>query len=154
MGSQRVGGQRGRDRLLTRPRGGRPRRRGRVETLPEWAEPPQPPGQRPPSRRRLVWAALAVALLVIAGVVVVLIVRAGGPKPSAGPVESFPPPTRGPKAAAPSFQVLGYVGEGRLSRPMGVAVDPQGHIYVADQGSGRVQRFLADGTFDRAFGEI
>jgi DNA-binding beta-propeller fold protein YncE len=43
-------------------------------------------------------------------------------------------------------------GEGEFRRPVDVAVDEEGRIYVADQGNQRVQRFDKDGKFLGAFG--
>jgi sugar lactone lactonase YvrE len=43
-------------------------------------------------------------------------------------------------------------GEGEFRRPVDVAVDEEGRIYVADQGNQRVQRFDKDGQFLGAFG--
>jgi sugar lactone lactonase YvrE len=43
-------------------------------------------------------------------------------------------------------------GEGRFRRPVDVAVDEEGCIYVADQGNQRVQRFDKEGKFLGAFG--
>ena len=43
-------------------------------------------------------------------------------------------------------------GDGEFRRPVDVAVDEEGRIYVADQGNRRVQRFDKDGKFLGAFG--
>ena len=37
-------------------------------------------------------------------------------------------------------------GNGQFNSPVGVAVDSASHIYVADAGNKRVQKFAADGT--------
>ena len=38
-------------------------------------------------------------------------------------------------------------GEGQNDFPRGVAVDPQGNVYVVDLGNYRIQKFTADGAF-------
>jgi predicted membrane-bound mannosyltransferase/DNA-binding beta-propeller fold protein YncE len=51
-------------------------------------------------------------------------------------------------------QVFGSQGTapGQLERPSGIAIDPQGFVYVADTGNHRVQKFTADGQFVAAWG--
>ncbi|MEZ6060231.1 MAG: hypothetical protein R3C19_07715 [Planctomycetaceae bacterium] len=44
-------------------------------------------------------------------------------------------------------------GDGELSWPGGVAIGPDGHVYVADQTNRRVQVFDKDGRFLAKFGE-
>ena len=44
-------------------------------------------------------------------------------------------------------------GAGQLSYPCGIAVSPDGQVYVSDYSNGRVQVFTADGTYVRAFGQ-
>ena len=56
-----------------------------------------------------------------------------------------------------SSKVLGAFGgfgggEGEFSRPVDVAVDEEGRMFVADQGNRRVQRFDKEGKFLGAFG--
>jgi DNA-binding beta-propeller fold protein YncE len=51
------------------------------------------------------------------------------------------------------FSIYGYEGD-LLRRPSGVAVGPNGRIYVADTGKKRVVVFEPDGTFVTAYGEI
>ena len=43
-------------------------------------------------------------------------------------------------------------GDGRFDGPMGVATDGKGHVYVADGGNHRIQKFSAQGRFLRSFG--
>ena len=50
------------------------------------------------------------------------------------------------------FQVIGTEGPGRLSKPIGIAIDKVGEIYVADNTAKRVVVFDKDGNFLRAFG--
>jgi hypothetical protein len=59
-----------------------------------------------------------------------------------------------PASAAPWGFVrdFGMEGDGALRYPMGIAVGPTGHIYVADTGNNRVVRFDAEGRFVSAFG--
>lgn len=42
-------------------------------------------------------------------------------------------------------------GPGQYSEPVGLGTDPNGRLYVADAGRGRVLRFLANGSFDMEF---
>jgi len=42
---------------------------------------------------------------------------------------------------------------GQFRRPVGVAVDPSGNVYVSDLGNDRVQKFGSTGGFFRAWGE-
>ncbi len=44
-------------------------------------------------------------------------------------------------------------GEGQFRGPEGVAFDRKGHLYVADSGNNRVQKFHTDGMFILKFGE-
>lgn len=41
---------------------------------------------------------------------------------------------------------------GRFSKPMGIAADSRGHIFVADTGNDRMQEFTADGKFVQIIG--
>ena len=43
-------------------------------------------------------------------------------------------------------------GNGQFSGPTGIAVGPNGHIWVADTGNNRIQHFNAEGTFLSKFG--
>lgn len=65
----------------------------------------------------------------------------------------FPPP-----AAQGPFALVDQAGLGRapgqFDSPRGVAVAPDGSIYVVDMRNARVQRFNADGTFARQFGGL
>jgi DNA-binding beta-propeller fold protein YncE len=38
-------------------------------------------------------------------------------------------------------------GDGELNRPLGMTIDPQGYIYVADTGNNRIQKFDLSGRF-------
>jgi tripartite motif-containing protein 71 len=42
--------------------------------------------------------------------------------------------------------------EGKFSEPQQVAVDPSGHVYVADSGNHRIQKFNSSGTYDTQWG--
>lgn len=43
-------------------------------------------------------------------------------------------------------------GEGQINQPGGLAIGPDGALYIADQGNHRVQRFTLDGRFLSAWG--
>jgi len=43
-------------------------------------------------------------------------------------------------------------GPGQLSKPSGVAVDAAGFVYVADNGTSRIEKFTSDGTFISQWG--
>jgi DNA-binding beta-propeller fold protein YncE len=43
-------------------------------------------------------------------------------------------------------------GDGELNRPLGLAVDAQNYIYVADTGNNRVQKFDLNGRFVAKWG--
>jgi tripartite motif-containing protein 71 len=43
-------------------------------------------------------------------------------------------------------------GAGQLYAPKGVAIDPSGHVYVADSGNERIDEFSAAGSFIQAYG--
>ena len=60
-------------------------------------------------------------------------------------------------ASASAFEPLGGLGEsgtaaGQLDAPYGVAVGPNGHIWVSEQGNSRLSEFLPNGAFVRAVG--
>jgi len=44
-------------------------------------------------------------------------------------------------------------GKGQFNRPTGIAIGPQGHVWVVDSGNNRVQEFDGNGTWLRAIGE-
>ncbi|HET7088519.1 MAG TPA: flippase activity-associated protein Agl23 [Anaerolineae bacterium] len=68
------------------------------------------------------------------------------------PVASDPYPSRWQELAA--SQVIGSAGsdEGQFVSPHGVAIAPNGSIYVADSNNHRVVKFDGDGRFVKAFG--
>ena len=45
-------------------------------------------------------------------------------------------------------------GNGQFFYPLGIAVDSQGYIYVADTGNNRIQKFNSDGTFQAKWGSF
>lgn len=58
-----------------------------------------------------------------------------------------------------SFQFLGEFGgkgngPGRFRDPAGIAIDPLGHLYVADRGNDRVQKFGRDGEYASEVGSF
>ena len=58
-----------------------------------------------------------------------------------------------------SFQFVGEFGEkgngpGRFRDPAGIAIDPLGHLYVADRGNDRIQKFGADGEYSSETGSF
>src|SRR6478735_8764574 len=59
-----------------------------------------------------------------------------------------------PASAATFVGSWGSLGSdhGQFSGPAGVAVDANGHVYVADTGNHRIEKFDADGGFVRAWG--
>ena len=59
------------------------------------------------------------------------------------------PPTAATAARSPTFGV----DPGQLASPQGIAVAPDGTVYVADTGNDRVSAFAADGTFLRLIGD-
>jgi DNA-binding beta-propeller fold protein YncE len=54
--------------------------------------------------------------------------------------------------AARAFKVYGAEGPGRLNKPIGVAVDKHGLVYVTDAHQQRVVVYTPDGAFVRALG--
>lgn len=61
-------------------------------------------------------------------------------------------------AAGQEYTLVGTWGKsgsapGEFRDPMGIAVGPRGHIFVADSGNYRVQKFTLDGRFLLAFGQ-
>src|SRR5512139_1783037 len=60
------------------------------------------------------------------------------------------------RAEDPPFFLFDWGGEGvgggQFNNPLGVAVDSQGHIYVADYANHRVQKFDSSGGFLLAWG--
>ena len=64
---------------------------------------------------------------------------------------------RAAPAAAGPFSLTQWPGPGdapgQFDRPIGVAADAAGTVYVVDGGNGRVQRFAADGSFVGAWGD-
>lgn len=65
--------------------------------------------------------------------------------------------------ADPPFKLIRKLGKagtqhtstlpGEFSKPVGVAVDQDGNVFVSDTWNNRIEEFDADGTFIRAFGE-
>jgi sugar lactone lactonase YvrE len=65
--------------------------------------------------------------------------------------------------ADPPFKLIRKLGKpgtqhtstapGEFAKPVGVAVDQDGNVFVSDTWNNRIQEFDADGTFIRAFGE-
>lgn len=70
-------------------------------------------------------------------------------KPDGSPVNEF-------KYKGTLINAFGSRGSnvGQFMRPVGVAVDVNGDIYVADSGNARVQRFNAKGQFIASFGSF
>jgi len=72
------------------------------------------------------------------------------------PVSSdLPVAEAGPLAGVTPLAAWGVegAGEGEFRSPRGVAMGPQGWVYVADAGNGRVQCFDSDGTFIRSWSD-
>ncbi|MFH0847040.1 MAG: hypothetical protein V1894_03145 [Chloroflexota bacterium] len=45
-------------------------------------------------------------------------------------------------------------GDGQFNLPSGIAVDPAGNVYIADQYNHRIQKFTSNGTFITKWGMI
>jgi tripartite motif-containing protein 71 len=43
-------------------------------------------------------------------------------------------------------------GDGQFNHPHGNEIDPQGNVYITDQGNSRVQKFTSNGTFITKWG--
>lgn len=86
---------------------------------------------------------------------------AATPKPTGQPgvtsEPTTPPPAPTVEAATSLSPLVIWGGEGsgdgQFDRPRGVAIGPQGWVYVADAGNGRVQCFESDGTFIRSWSD-
>lgn len=65
-----------------------------------------------------------------------------------GNIPGIPAPNPNSPQPALQFGQEG-TGDGFLDDPRGVAIGPEGEIYVSDYGNGRVQRFSATGNFER-----
>jgi DNA-binding beta-propeller fold protein YncE len=46
------------------------------------------------------------------------------------------------------------IGEGQLAHPTGLAIGPDGSVYVSEMTNFRIQQFTADGEFVRTFGSV
>lgn len=76
-------------------------------------------------------------------------------------VPTPPAPTVAPPAPVPGTLGVAFdrawgsqgAGPGQFQDPRGVAVDAAGHVYVADTGNRRVQKFTAEGVLLLAFGQ-
>ncbi len=99
-----------------------------------WA-PPSPP----PRSRRAVAAASAAAL--VAAIV-------GGPGRVAPPAAAA-----GAEAARVDWALPRAVRPGEFEWPQGLAVAPDGTVYVADAGTHRIQRLSPDGAVEAVFGQ-
>jgi sugar lactone lactonase YvrE len=96
---------------------------------------------RRPSRGRRVLMLGALLLLLGAGAAAVLMLK--GPQPEA-PVAASVAQTAGSKGA----------GNGNLDSPRGLAVAPNGDVYVADLSNGRIAVFGPEGAFKRNIGKL
>jgi sugar lactone lactonase YvrE len=119
--------------------------------LPDWL--PSSPVSR--DRRRWAVAQLATAVLIVVALFgFYFLVRNDNPTavpPVASPQAS--PPATPTSAANPAELAWTAEGEdGGLTNPGIVALDPEGHIWVVDNGNDRFQIFDADGNFLEAWG--
>lgn len=55
-------------------------------------------------------------------------------------------------AFGPDGTFLGVIGVGTLSGPVGVAIGPEGNVFVSDTGNDRIAVYLPEGDFVRSFG--
>lgn len=74
-------------------------------------------------------------------------------------VASKPPAAAFPAAPGPTANHFAFAlgatrPVGELYWPEGIALGPDGSVYVADSGNHRVQRFLPDGTFSGTWGRL
>ena len=78
---------------------------------------------------------------------------AATPAAPAQPGQAAPAPKLPPLANIRFVAAFGRegAGQGQMRQPRGVAIGPNGLIYVADAGNKRVQVFKADGSFVRAW---
>lgn len=78
-----------------------------------------------------------------------------GPKPSEEETAAPDPYAAGWRPLAP-VRTWGSEGSGpgQFLRPRGIAVAPDGSVYVADSGNHRIQKFTADGQFVTAWGSF
>jgi uncharacterized protein (TIGR03663 family) len=76
-----------------------------------------------------------------------------GPQPKEQPTTEADPYAAGWRALAP-VRTWGSEGSGagQFLRPRGIAVGPDGSVYVADSGNHRIQKFTADGQWVTAWG--
>ncbi|GBD83881.1 serine/threonine-protein kinase PknD [bacterium BMS3Abin02] len=120
-------------------------------------ESPQPTAEQPgtpglsTTPRRLLWLLLALlgAAAVGLGVLIVFLLR-----PSEAPTSSTILQSAGcPMTIERSIYGIGTDPGDLLLRPMGVALDPDGNVWVADTGHARLLEFDATGTFIREAGE-
>jgi DNA-binding beta-propeller fold protein YncE len=115
---------------------------------PEVAVLDEHPGENeePAGTRRLLYGivgGLAVAVIVL-GLLLAALLRAPPASAPASPAEP---------ANVDIVSVLGMGdAEGRLDRPMGVASDPRGNVWVSDTGNSRVVVFDASGVVVRVVG--
>jgi len=81
--------------------------------------------------------------------------QTGQPDVTSEPTTPPPAPAVEGASSLPPLAVWGGEGsgDGQFDRPRGIAIGPQGWVYVADAGNGRVQCFESDGTFVRSWSD-